>query len=179
VSQMGTGAIQVQYRRGPLALMQTFVGAAGEVTVDLNGKRPALHDGVTLGGFPMHRSGFTPVADASYQALTTDVFVVFTSLSAARTITLPALQNYPEGQRLTIVDGTQTSSAHTVTITTASTAETIVGPAGAASTSIALSLNSSASLCAKQTLLASHGSTAFTTSTGGAVSSDSARWIRL
>jgi hypothetical protein len=44
---------QVQLRRGTTAEHATFVGAAGEVTVDTSRKCVVVHDGVTPGGVPM------------------------------------------------------------------------------------------------------------------------------
>jgi hypothetical protein len=44
---------QVQRRRGTTAQHATFIGAAGEVTVDTNRHVGVVHDGATPGGFPM------------------------------------------------------------------------------------------------------------------------------
>lgn len=44
---------QVQRRRGTTAEHATFVGAVGELTVDLNKKTVVVHDGVTPGGNPL------------------------------------------------------------------------------------------------------------------------------
>ena len=44
---------QVQRRRGTTAQHATFIGAAGEVTVDTNKHVAVVHDGATPGGYPM------------------------------------------------------------------------------------------------------------------------------
>ena len=46
-------AIQIQLRQGTTTEHNTFKGAAGEVTVDTTKDVPVVHDGVTVGGFPV------------------------------------------------------------------------------------------------------------------------------
>ena len=46
-------AIQIQLRQGTTTEHDTFTGAVGEVTVDTTKKTVVVHDGVTLGGFPV------------------------------------------------------------------------------------------------------------------------------
>jgi hypothetical protein len=48
-------ATQVQFRRGTTVETSTFVGAVGEVTVDLTKNVCVVHDGTTAGGFPLLR----------------------------------------------------------------------------------------------------------------------------
>lgn len=48
-------ATQVQFRRGTTAEHSTFTGAIGEVTVDLSKNTTVIHDGVTIGGYPLLR----------------------------------------------------------------------------------------------------------------------------
>ncbi len=115
-------AIQLQVRRGTSAQMASFVGANGEVAVDLSAMRTVLHDGVTLGGWPQERAGLTRVVDANYTVLPTDVVVMYTSKTAARTVTLPPVSNYPRGQKLTIVD-TSNSTTFNLTVISASSTE--------------------------------------------------------
>jgi hypothetical protein len=77
----------------------------------------------------------TPVADAPYVASFGDSVIAYTSLSAARSVTLPAAAAYPVGKRLTIVDESgNCSSTFTIGILRAGS-DTING---AASISIAL-----------------------------------------
>lgn len=45
----------VQLRRGTTAQNNTITGAEGEVTVDTDKKTAVVHDGHTLGGFPLRR----------------------------------------------------------------------------------------------------------------------------
>jgi hypothetical protein len=48
-------AKRVQFRRGTTAQHSLFVGAPGEITVDVDKKVVVVHDGVTAGGFPANR----------------------------------------------------------------------------------------------------------------------------
>ena len=69
----------------------------------------------------------SPVADAAYTATQGDAVIAYTSLSAARTVTLPAASAYPRGQRLTVIDESGSCSAtNTITVNRAG-ADTING----------------------------------------------------
>lgn len=46
---------QVQFRRGTTGETAIFTGAAGEVTVDTSKNTCVVHDGSTVGGFPLLR----------------------------------------------------------------------------------------------------------------------------
>lgn len=46
---------QVQRRRGSTAEHAVFTGAVGEITVDTDKKTAVVHDGVTVGGYPLAR----------------------------------------------------------------------------------------------------------------------------
>ena len=46
-------AKQLQLRKGTTTEHNTFTGAVGEVTVDTTKDVPVVHDGVTVGGFPI------------------------------------------------------------------------------------------------------------------------------
>ena len=46
-------AIQIQLRQGTTTEHNTFKGAVGEVTVDTTKDVPVVHDGATVGGFPV------------------------------------------------------------------------------------------------------------------------------
>jgi hypothetical protein len=46
---------QVRFRRGTTSQHSTFTGAAGEVTVDTDKVIPVVHNGSTVGGFPLLR----------------------------------------------------------------------------------------------------------------------------
>lgn len=52
-------ATQVQFRRGSTAETSVFAGAFGEVTVDTSKNICVVHDGTTLGGFPLLRQDGT------------------------------------------------------------------------------------------------------------------------
>jgi hypothetical protein len=71
----------VQFRRGTTVQHSTFTGALGEVTVDTTQNALILHDGSTVGGFPLlKQSTFQPVFDkanaASSQANTANTNAV-------------------------------------------------------------------------------------------------------
>lgn len=48
-------AKRIQFRRGSTAEHAAFVGAPGELTIDITKKTVVVHDGVTPGGFPATR----------------------------------------------------------------------------------------------------------------------------
>ena len=50
-------AKQVQFRRGTTAEYATFTGAVGEITVDTTAVTARVHDGSTVGGFPLAHAG--------------------------------------------------------------------------------------------------------------------------
>lgn len=50
-------ATQVQFRRGTTAQNNAFTGAAGEIVVNTSNNTIRVHDGSTLGGFELARSG--------------------------------------------------------------------------------------------------------------------------
>lgn len=127
---------QLQLRRGTATQVAAFTGAQGEVVVDSTNNRAVVSDGATAGGWPAAKlaetitNTRTPVADVSYAALTTDRLVAYTTLSAARTVSLPAAAAYPTGTRLTIVDESGACSAsRTITINRAGS-DTIGGATG-------------------------------------------------
>lgn len=70
----------------------------------------------------------TTVNDAAYTALISDVIIEYTALTAARTVTLPAVANVPVGKTYVIKDGAGTAGTNTITID-GSGAETIDGAA--------------------------------------------------
>ena len=73
----------------------------------------------------------TAVADAAYSALVTDRMIAYTSLSAARAVSLPAASAFPAGQQLAFVDESGACSAtNTITINRAGS-DTINGATSA------------------------------------------------
>lgn len=46
-------AVETKFRRGTTLDHSTFTGAAGEITVDTTLNVPVVHDGATVGGFPV------------------------------------------------------------------------------------------------------------------------------
>lgn len=65
--------LEVQHRRGTTAEHATFTGAEGEITVDTSKDTVVVHDGSTVGGFPLSKETF-PVGTAGAPSLraTTD-----------------------------------------------------------------------------------------------------------
>jgi hypothetical protein len=59
---------QVQRRRGTSVQHSTFIGAAGEVTVDTNKHTQVVHDGATPGGHPMATEAAVVAAQADADA---------------------------------------------------------------------------------------------------------------
>jgi hypothetical protein len=55
-------AIQTQFRRGNTYSHSLFTGASGEITVDLDKKVAVVHDGATVGGFPLSLHSYTTFA---------------------------------------------------------------------------------------------------------------------
>jgi hypothetical protein len=112
-----TTAVQVQYRRGAATQIASFTGAAGEMVVDTTNNRVVIQDGGTAGGWPaaklseVQTNTRTQVNDGNYTALTTDRTIAYITLTASRTIALPAAASYPTGSRLLIVDESGNCSA--------------------------------------------------------------------
>jgi hypothetical protein len=71
----------------------------------------------------------TPVSNANYTALVTDLIIAYTSITAARTVTLPASNTFPTGVRLTVVD--ESAPTNSITLARAGS-DTINGASSAA-----------------------------------------------
>ena len=54
-------AKRVQIRRGSTVQHESFTGYEGEVTVDTTKDTTVVHDGITVGGFPLARQDLTNV----------------------------------------------------------------------------------------------------------------------
>ena len=124
---------QLQLRRGTASQVNSFTGAVGEIVFDTSNNRIVANDGVTVGGYPIPKlsevqtNSRTAISDAAYTALLTDRLVAYTTLTAARTITLPAANTYPTGTRLVIIDESgNCSTTKTLTAAAAGT-DTIDG----------------------------------------------------
>jgi hypothetical protein len=134
-------SVQVKHRRDTAANIATFTPAQGELIVDTTNNRVIVGDGATVGGFPaaklseVNAPSRTPVADANYTALISDKNIAYTSITAARTVTLCAASAYPVGYRLTIFDESGSVSAtNSVTVARAGS-DTINGATSASLTS--------------------------------------------
>lgn len=109
-------------RRGTSTEHATFTGLEGEFTYDKTNKRIIAHDGSTAGGIAAAKlsevvtAARTAIPDVAYAVLTTDRIVAYTSLSAARAVTLCAANAFPVGVPLWIIDESGSCSG-TKTIT--------------------------------------------------------------
>ncbi len=119
---------QLQLRRGTSTQVAAFTGAQGETVMDTTNNRLVVNDGSTVGGWPAAKlaevltNGRTKISDAAYTALVTDRTVAYSTLTAARVVTLPSASSYPTGTRLLFVDETGNCSAtKTLTITATGT----------------------------------------------------------
>lgn len=112
---LGTSAITIV--RTLNASLQVIAGALAVATL-----APVAHQWVSsinAAGIPqLTRPTFsdvgasrTPVSDVNYAALTTDWFIAYTTLTAARTVTLPAASSMSVGQILNIQDDSGNASA--------------------------------------------------------------------
>ncbi|MBV8971997.1 MAG: hypothetical protein JO290_06870 [Sphingomonadaceae bacterium] len=115
---------QLQLRRGTATNIAANTGAQGEPWFDTTNNRLVMNDGSTAGGWPAAKlsevvtNTRTAVSDANYTVLTTDRMVAYTTLTAARTVSLPTAASFPTGTRLLVIDETGNCSA-TKTITIA------------------------------------------------------------
>lgn len=131
---------QLQLRRGTASQVAAFTGAAGETVVDTTNNRLVVNDGSRAGGWPHALETVTAIADAPYTALVTDRQVAYSSLTAARVVTLPAASAYPAGAVLSIVDESGAcSSTNTITASCAGS-DKINGNASSAVLSVAYGL---------------------------------------
>ncbi len=111
-------AVQVQTRRDTAVNIAAATGAAGEIWVDTTNWRSVVNDGSTAGGWPAPTLAETltnyrtAVSDGDYTIVPlTDRLVPYTSLTAARAVTLCAASDYPTGTPLIIVDESGNCSA--------------------------------------------------------------------
>lgn len=103
------------------------VTTSGAITIDTTGTTwslvPVAQNGLTT------TRAITTVADADYTVLTTDVNVAYTSITAARTVTLPATATISDGWECTIGDSSgSVTNTNRITIAAAG-ADTIQGAA--------------------------------------------------
>lgn len=132
-----TTAVQVQYRRGSSAQVASFTGAQGEMVVDTTNNRVVVQDGSTAGGWAaaklteVQTNTRTQVSDGNYTAQTTDRLIAYITITAARTVSLPAASAFPGGSRLLVVDELGGCSA-TNTITLAANGSDLIDGAASA-----------------------------------------------
>ena len=117
---------QLQLRRGTAAQVQSFTGAQGEAVVDTTNNRIVVQDGSRPGGFAAAKlsevitNARTAISDANYRASNSDRMIAYTTLTSARTVTLPAANSFPTGTRLLVLDESGAcSTANTITLSRA------------------------------------------------------------
>ena len=76
-------AIQTQFRRGNTYSHSLFTGASGEITVDLDKKVAVVHDGATIGGFPLSLNSYTTAAYNQANTATTIAGLAFNAANSA------------------------------------------------------------------------------------------------
>ena len=81
----------------------------------------------SAGGTSAASYGRSAVADAPYTVLTTDYLVAYTSISAARNVTLPAASTFAAGRRLVVIDESGSVSATNTISVVPNGADTIAG----------------------------------------------------
>ncbi|MGW8788586.1 hypothetical protein, partial [Heyndrickxia sporothermodurans] len=81
----------------------------------------------TPGGIAMARASRKAVADANYLATPSDSYIGVTTLTAARTISLPAASSYAPGQTLYVADESGLCAANLPITVSAAGADTIAG----------------------------------------------------
>ena len=96
-------ATQIQWRRGTTAQTASFTGAVGEATVDTSKNTLVIHDGSTVGGFPLARES----------ALSANASQIQASFNQANTAVNNALSasNYANASFLTANSATNTATA--------------------------------------------------------------------
>lgn len=85
-----------------------------------------LDNGVPFVPGPGLKLGRKTVADAAYQILPTNYYVAYTSLSAARTVTLPAVADVDAGYVVVVADESGSAATYNITVD-GSGSETIDG----------------------------------------------------
>ena len=81
-------AIQTQFRRGNTYSHSLFTGASGEITVDLDKKVAVVHDGATIGGFPLSLNSYTT---AAYNQANTATTIAGLAFNAANVVSSSAV----------------------------------------------------------------------------------------
>ena len=95
---------QLQLRRGTAAQNTANVPSQGEAWFATDTMRLHMGDGSTAGGWTLGLETRRGIPDVNSTVAITDRLLAYTSLTAPRTVQLPAASNYPVGARLTIAD---------------------------------------------------------------------------
>jgi hypothetical protein len=135
-------SVQVKRRRDTQANVAAYIGAQGELIVDTTNNRVTVHDGVTPGGWAAAKLSEigsagssvakTTVSDANYTVLSTDRVIGIATLTAARTLSLPAASSFPTAQTLLMFDESGAASSSLAVTVAANGSDKIDGAASIA-----------------------------------------------
>ena len=124
-------AIQLQLRKGNSLSHSTFTGALAEITVDTSKKTVVVHDGSTVGGFPLALKTDVANISSNVSALsTTNVTegsnLYFTNARSRQAISVAGAGSYDNSTGVITITGGVTSvngQTGAVSLTTANIAE--------------------------------------------------------
>lgn len=94
-------AIEIKRRRGTTVDHSTFTGAAGEITIDLDKDTAVIHDGATVGGFPLLRED---LSNLSASTLTPFAKTIIDDTSAAEVLTTLGVSDFARTDVLTVAN---------------------------------------------------------------------------
>jgi hypothetical protein len=100
----GTGQVMNLTLDGNLAISGNILGLAGVITNEFNGTlgNATIPGGAVLTGNPVSTATFKN--DVNYTVLATDSWVAYHTITASRSVTLPAASGVPDGYTVTISD---------------------------------------------------------------------------
>jgi hypothetical protein len=107
---------QVQFRRGTTTQHNSFTGAEGEVTVDIDKNVLVVHDGTTQGGFPLAKEN-NPVFTGDLTLATSGKGIVFsdsTRLNSAPVESFSVL--FPGTLYIPITEGTRYYAERSISV---------------------------------------------------------------
>ena len=162
---------QIQYRRGSSAQTASFAGALGELTVDTTNRVVVVHDGATLGGFPL--VGLTASQTLTNKTLSGAVLTSTLTANGAVGSSGQYLESTGTGTRWSTIDATSIQSG-TSSMTVISSGGSIRANVGGATntTFTSTEANVSANLtCTAQTGLGTAPTTAAVTIGGNETAS--------
>lgn len=134
---------QLQLRRGTSTQVAAFTGAAGEAVMDTTNNRLVINDGATVGGWAaaklseVQTNAYVGVADAAHSVAATDRTIGYTSITATRSVSLPAASSFPVGTPLLVVDHSGSCGPTKMIVVTPAGSDDINGSANSYSIALA------------------------------------------